>query len=89
MTPTPPDDGGPAFPVPVLADKDGTFISTHQWAGYMESGGGGMTLRDWFAGQALAGLCSRNLGHTHVDNCHGTAARAYVIADAMLEARGR
>jgi hypothetical protein len=44
----------------------------------------GMTLRDWFAGQALVGLLSRNdvpLAHIIPDN-------AYMIADAMLEARG-
>jgi hypothetical protein len=44
----------------------------------------GMTLRDYFAGQALVGLLSRNdvpLAHIVPDN-------AYMIADAMLEARG-
>lgn len=40
------DDGGPAFPVPSYVNVDGeTFESKPQ----------GMTLRDWFAGQALAG----------------------------------
>ena len=53
----------------------------------------GMTLRDWFAGQAIGrvidayivgnGAC---LGSAHMPpNC---AAHAYRIADAMLAARG-
>lgn len=37
------DDGGPAFPRP---------------ASEYTSGERGMSLRDWFAGQALAGLCA-------------------------------
>ena len=44
-------DGGPAFPVPVLADEHGNFRSCHEWGTYMENGAG-MSLRDWFAGQA-------------------------------------
>ena len=43
----------------------------------------GMSLRDWFAGQALAGLCSGNLPF-----CPGqVSATAYAYADAMLKAR--
>jgi len=43
----------------------------------------GMTLRDWFAGQALAGIC------VGVDdpNEPWIAQKAYQIADAMMEAR--
>lgn len=36
------DDGGPAFPISI--------------PGVGDNGSGGMSLRDWFAGQALAGL---------------------------------
>jgi hypothetical protein len=44
---------------------------------------GGMTLRDYFAGQVLAGLGGDELG------CEPkrTAHVAYYIADAMIEAR--
>jgi hypothetical protein len=67
------NDGGPAFP-----------------CGYHPEGNSadqqGMTLRDWFAGQALAGLCAST---TH-DDSPGTALLAtwaYQQADAMLKAR--
>lgn len=41
----------------------------------------GMTLRDYFAGQALVGLASYH-------GVHAGAEDAYFIADAMLRARG-
>ena len=43
--------------------------------------GTGMSLRDWFAGQALAGL---SLDAAHVDDA---AFHAFLLADAMLERR--
>ena len=44
----------------------------------------GMTLRDWFAGQALAGI----LAATRVDINEGVLAEScYLVADAMLKAR--
>ena len=52
----------------------------------------GMTLRDYFAGQALAGNLEQGVGD---DMNYGwwhdsskVAKRAYAIADAMLKARG-
>ena len=45
----------------------------------------GMTLRDWFAGQALAGM---GVECTSDEFCHSSVAEcAYAYADAMLRAR--
>jgi hypothetical protein len=66
-------DGGPAFPG--YKNADGSFRSTPA---------GGMTLRDWFAGQALAGWVANTDAD---DNCEQTAIWAYRYADAMLVER--
>ena len=63
------DDGGPAFPVPNDANVNGQA---------------GMTLRDWFAGQALSGLCVDEYSSVKTG-----ARRAYELADAMLAERER
>lgn len=83
MSPTEPKDGGPAFPIPA---EPGFPTDV------------GMSLRDWFAGQALAGMYScgeRMLLAMAADgkskeekDSEATFARvAYVMADAMLKAR--
>lgn len=65
------NDGGPAFPMSYHPEGNS---ADHQ----------GMTLRDWFAGMALAGL----LANPHVGGDVGAAARgAYMHADAMIAAR--
>lgn len=48
---------------------------------------GGLSIRDWFAGQALAGICA----HEEMGNADSTAqARwAYSSADAMIAARSK
>jgi hypothetical protein len=46
----------------------------------------GMSLRDWFAGQALAGALARanSTPGTHRKTAEGFAAFAYECADAMM-----
>jgi hypothetical protein len=63
-------DGGPAFPV-----------DHNLRTGYRQDEG--MTLRDWFAGQALAGMLARG----NMLAVSGAEA-AYQYADAMLAERG-
>ena len=69
------DDGGPAFPHEELND-DGSFFSVHK----------GMSLRDWFAGQAL-NQATREIWAEH--KFEDVAKRCYLFADAMLEARNK
>jgi hypothetical protein len=45
-----------------------------------------ISLRDWFAGQALAGLCSDD--EVNVLSCEQVANDCYELADAMLRAGG-
>ncbi len=75
---TPINDGGPAFPV------DHKFL--RQTASLAEIKiACGMTLRDYFAGQALAGL----LADSNASSRSLYAKDAYDLADAMLAARER
>lgn len=66
-------DGGPAFPIPNSTDMDGYVYAPDAR---------GMTLRDWFAGQALTAAGA--LGGPHPDD---VTQWAYTIADAMLKER--
>ena len=79
---TTPSDGGPAFPMPAAQfNRGGTVVRVEpSW---------GMSLRDWFAGQALNGLVA---GFPHgqgrqVPPLDQFAAQAYELADEMIEAR--
>lgn len=81
-TETPITDGGPAFP-------QSTFSG-----GTIQRETGGMSLRDYFAAQALQGLCAR-LSEADIamlrDGIRGgmhEARVAYQLADAMLKNRG-
>jgi hypothetical protein len=48
-----------------------------------------MTLRDWFAGQALAGFAADpNVATRSTENRHNLAIACYQLADAMMKARG-
>jgi hypothetical protein len=69
------DNGGSAFPRP---DWNGSWAGSDIFKG--------MSLRDWFAGQALTIVYMRF--ETSADPClSDLAMQAYFIADAMLEAR--
>ena len=67
-------DGGPAFPKPLDPYPNVQCITTQQ-----DASSNGMSLRDWFAGQALIGLVI-NSDRNNADD----ATVAYQIADAML-----
>ena len=71
------DDGGPAFPMQVkLANGTDNYR--------------GMSLRDWFAGQAMAGILfiSNSVKNESKQPAEKLiATTAYLMADAMLAAR--
>ena len=73
------DDGGPAFP----GEKETRF-------GQHNDCNEGMSLRDWFAGQALVGLIAE---HAHPTaggswgHLEGISGKAFEFADEMLRAR--
>lgn len=76
MNPYNDENGGPAFPISI--------------PGCGDNGLGGMTLRDWFAGQALAGMNASITNATSWpcgDGPRIMAVNAYAQADAMLAAR--
>lgn len=50
--------------------------------------GKGMTLRDYFAAQALNGMCSGHVWPASADGAE-MARRAYIFADAMLKERAK
>lgn len=72
------NDGGPAFP---RAGFDGPDM--------YDSGWDGMTLRDWFAGQALAGLLAGRRYEKDQYPPQLFAHFAYMEADAMLAERDK
>ena len=76
---TPINDGGPAFPrtksTGNLSNSTTEIVSV-----------GGMSLRDYFAGQALASMTVAP-DYSKGPCNFAMAERAYCIADAMLEAR--
>lgn len=81
MTNNPIDNGGPAFPQHPSAMVEDAFGKRERvW------GDAGMSLRDWFAGQALAGLVAAIPGPGCAEWDYYSGA-AFHIADAMLKAR--
>ena len=72
------NNGGPAFPCDHIVDDDGLSLAS------------GMTLREYFAGQAISQIiatCANDTTYS-MTKADYFAGRAYEIADAMLKARG-
>jgi hypothetical protein len=78
------DTGGPAFPQPDLSGY-GMGPPEGQDGQYQMQG---MTLRDWFAGQALMG-CAQMLPSKAGNHREEAARVAYQLADAMIAERGK
>lgn len=73
-------DGGPAFP-------QHEFAPTGGGGGYWTNVGG-MSLRDWFAGQAFAGIMANPQAWLDSDGVLRAEMLAYNKADAMIAAKG-
>jgi len=69
------DTGGSAFPVQEWSGPNDQMIWPEN----------GMTLRDWFAGQAMAAFITK--GASASSSTSATAAIAYAYAAAMLAER--
>ena len=76
-------DGGPAFPQPIfLAGNDNTIN--------VPSTQNGMSLREWFAGMAMQGICARGPIENETDpSITGVTKHCYRLADAMLKERDK
>jgi len=73
------NDGGSAFPMTGFLSQMEGEAASH----YDNKPQYGMSLRDWFAGQALSGMCSREW---HMES---TVRVAFAVADAMIAARNK
>ena len=71
------NDGGPAFPGKIHTTIGGTID------------GGGMSLLDYFAGQALAGILANPTIKVDITEENNAALCAYRFAEAMLKGRER
>lgn len=76
------DDGGPAFPRPSgeAVDVEGNH--------FFPEAQSGMSLRDWFAGQAAIGYLAIHADGLPIPSADEVSKYAYRVADAMLAARG-
>ena len=72
------NDGGAAFP-----------DSAHDADGELTYRRVGMTLRDYFAGEALAGLCTADCWRDLDGHGGFVSGLCYQMADAMLEERAK
>ncbi len=75
-------DGGPAFPSSPVIGPNGVLLRP------ADIGCEGLSLRDWFAGQALSGI-TKDYIDNNVDEAKVCSEQAYRIADAMLAARSK
>ena len=73
------DNGGPAFPIPL---NPGESYTEHGKAD-------GMTLRDWFAGQALVAIGAADMRSEMPIVPETMARNAYALADAMIAERAK
>lgn len=74
------NDGGSAFPVPEIDGMHGAYPVREP----------GMSLRDYFAAQAMIGIMSTAGGFDRADRRHSMVAdQAYQFADAMLAERDK
>lgn len=77
------NDGGLAFPAVKSSLMRDHQREPHRFTHDYKTEGG-MSLRDWFAGQALTGLLASPRGPA---NDKSAATAAYLVADAMLQQR--
>ena len=73
------NNGGQAFP------KSYAYLNPEIGRAELRSENG-MSLRDWFAGQALVGIVTNQIERQIID-CNIIAGIAYNFADAMLKER--
>lgn len=72
------ETGGSAFPTNPIYSGDDEVVKA----------GGGMTLRDWFAGQIIAAVIAAD-GAQYFNRLESHAQFAYAQADAMLAERAK
>lgn len=76
-------DGGPAFPAVIPME-----YSEQQGKSYANFEESGMSLRDYFAAEAMKGMASDGaLSPFEGEDFLKIARRSYLMADAMLQAR--
>ncbi|MBN9073974.1 MAG: hypothetical protein J0H34_20730 [Rhizobiales bacterium] len=75
------DDGGPAFPL--------AYTETNAYGVEFPCTYPGMSMRDWFAGQALAGMLADPTAHSMIKDDASAATFCFRQADAMLAERNK
>lgn len=80
------NNGGPAFPKTTTILPNQHSGSEQHRLGFTVTGEGGMTMRDWFAGQMLPRVAT---GWPNEENRAELARRCYEMADAMLAERSK